>query len=99
MSMDDQQRRQVLPDVDEGAEIGGYSITSLLRLYVPAFSIMFYGINLAPAGWGGPLFLIGLLAALVTTVIIIAAPSGEPPSEYARNLYRQHTKQGIKIHE
>lgn len=98
--MDDRsQRRQVLPDVDEGAEIGGYSIMSLLRLFTPTFALLFYGINLAPPGFIGPLAVgLGLLAGLVTVVIIGAAPSGEPPVEYAYQLWRSRNQE-VKRHE
>lgn len=92
-------RRQVLPDVDEGAEFFGQSILGLMQLYTPAFAIWFGAQHFAPPSFGWLGILLGLLCAIVATAAVLAAPSHQSPSEYARTVWNQYTKQGVRIHE
>jgi uncharacterized membrane protein len=102
MSVDgsaDPPRRQVLPDVDEGAEFFGQSIFGLMQLYMPAFAIWFGAQHFAPPGFGWIGILLGLLLAITATAAVLASPSHQSPGEYARTVWTQYTKQGVRIHE
>ena len=96
---DDRPSRQVLPDVDEGAEFFGHSIFGLMRIYFAPFGMWFIAMHFAPPGWGWLAVLIGTILFIGATVAVFAAPAHVSPSEYARSVYRQYTQQGVELHE
>lgn len=99
MSADPDRGRQVLPDVDEGAEFLGQSIFGLMQLYTPAFAILFVAQHFAPPGFGWVGIPLGLVCAIIATAAVLASPSHQSPSDYARTVWQQYTKQGVRIHE
>lgn len=93
------QPRQVIPDVSKSAEIFGLSIMALLRAYSPAMVILFYGINMSPEGMTVWFAVVGGVAAVVTTFVVLATPNGDTPGEYAWYIIQTRTGQGVLIHE
>ena len=92
-------RRQVLPDVDEGAAFFGHSILGLMQLYMPAFAVWFLAMHYAPPGFGWLGILGGFVLAVVATAVILAAPDYQSPREYAQTVWNHYTDQGVRIHE
>lgn len=95
----DNQPRQVLPDVDEGAEFFGQSIFGLMQLYMPSFVVWFAAMHFAPPGFGWVGIVAGFVLAIGATAAVLAAPSHQSPGEYARTVYEHYTQQGVRIHE
>lgn len=97
--MNDETRRQVIPDVDEGHEYFGHSAFGLLQVYTPALATWFVGINLTPPGWEWVSLILGTLLFIGATVAILAAPSHVTPGEYVATIWKHYTQQGVHVHE
>lgn len=93
------QQRQVLPDADEGAERFGYSILGLMRIYWPSLAVFFLVQHYAPPGFGWFGVVLGLALFAGATAAVLASPSHVQPGTYARNVIKQYTQQGVKLHE
>lgn len=92
--------RQVIPDVSKSAEIMGIPVMGIMRAYMPAVFILFYGINMAPPGAiQGLIVGVGVIVAVITTAAVFAAPSHDSPWAYVGHVVSLKTGQGVFRHE
>ncbi|MFC4989108.1 VirB4 family type IV secretion system protein [Saliphagus infecundisoli] len=94
----ERRRDQVLNTIVKQPEIAGRALSEFVIVYAVAFAFWTVAVVLSPPGMTFPLGAIGLLAFIVSTILVFAAPSHRRIHRYVIDLYRHYTDQPEYVH-